>query len=61
MCPDAGLEISESVAPASVEVVDRNESEPLPSVPSTWFALPSAEGNVNVTLEATESGALSAT
>ena len=53
IAPSAGVVILVSLAPATVEVVDRNESVPLPSVPSTWFAEPSAPGSVYVTLEAT--------
>ena len=41
--------------------MDKKESVPLPSVPSTWFAEPSAPGNVNVTFELTLLGDFNAT
>ena len=50
--------MSESVAPANVDVVDRNERLPEPSVPRTCPLLPSADGKTNVCELATESGAL---
>lgn len=48
ICAEVGEEISESVAPARVEVVDKNDKFPEPSVPITWLAEPSAEGRVKV-------------
>ena len=51
MCPEAGFEMSESEAPASVEVVDKKDKFPDPSVPNTWFALPSEEGRTKDTFE----------
>ena len=51
MCPEAGFEMSESEAPKSVEVVDKKDKFPDPSVPNTWFALPSEEGRTKDTFE----------
>ena len=52
-CPEPMAEMSVSVAPASVEVVDKNESVPEPFVEKLVRTEPSERGEVWVTLDPT--------